>query len=131
MTKSLRISSDREERLAVDVRRFIESELDIVYIKMLVELRTELDGAYVVVASRNASGDIEVPVLDCAALLLGEQLGAVGDGDVLLRLVGHEVDLEAVEARRLARARCGGALVEVAVSRYLVYLSACLQNTQW
>ena len=70
-------------------------------------------------------------MLDCAALLLGEQLGAVGDGDVLLRLVGHEVDLEAVEARRLARARDGGALVEVAVSRYLVNLSACLQNTQW
>ena len=61
-------------------------------------------------------------MLDCAALLLGEQLGAVGDGNVLLRLVGHEVDLEAVEARRLARAGDGGALVEVAVSRYLVYL---------
>ena len=69
-------------------------------------------------------------MLDCAALLLGEQLGAVGDGDVLLRLVGHEVDLEAVEARRLARARDGGALVEVAVSRYLAPLSTCLQNTR-
>ena len=70
-------------------------------------------------------------MLDRASLLLSEQLGAIGDGDVLLRLVGHEVDLEAVEARRLARARDGGALVEVAVSRYLVNLSACLQNTQW
>ena len=45
-----------------------------------------MDGAYVVVASRDASGDIEVPVLDCATLLLGEQLGAIGDGDVLLQL---------------------------------------------
>ncbi len=41
---------------------------------------------------------------------------------MLLRLVGNEVYLEAVEAGGLARAGNGGALFEVPVSRNLVSL---------
>ena len=58
-------------------------------------------------------------MLHGAALLLGEQAGTRGDGEVELRLVGDEVDLEAVEARRLVRAGDGRALVELAVPRDL------------
>ena len=74
---------------------------------------------HVVRAWRDARRDIEVPVLDGAALLAGEQVRTRGDGDVHLRLVRDEVDLEAIEAGRLVIARDRCALVKASVSGYL------------
>lgn len=69
-------------------------------------------------------------MLHGAALLLGEKTGSRGDGEVELRLVGDEVDLKAVEARRLVRARDGRALVKLSVSRYLRDVSR-LPRDEW
>ena len=70
-------------------------------------------------------------MLDGAALLLREQVWAGGDGEVKLRLVGDEVDLEAVEARRLVRAGDGRALVELPVPRDLARgLASALTKTR-
>ena len=77
------------------------------------------EGAYVVVPGRDTIRDVEIPVLDGATLLLLEQRGSARDGDVLLGLVGDEVDLETIETRRLVRAGQGRSLVEMAVAGYL------------
>ncbi len=55
-------------------------------------------------------------MFDRAALLTVEQVQAGRYGDVLLRLVGDEVNLETVETGRLVITRAGCALVEVSIA---------------
>jgi hypothetical protein len=64
-------------------------------------------------------------VLDGAPLLLLQQACTLRDGEVELRLIGHEVHLQEVEAGVLARVREGCGLVEVPVAGDLSIPSAC------
>ena len=55
-------------------------------------------------------------MLDSAVWLLSEDARTRGDGEVELLLGRDEINFEAVETCRLARAWYGGGLVEVAVA---------------